>query len=903
MKHSNGILQAFVLESQKRFNEFNINEAKRISKEVALNELSSTRLSGIDVPLNFIADIQKVQYEVSENNADLAEFFERIYTSPKICTVPVSVLVFDISEISKIKPEYIREYMETVKRMINDALNDKLSEKELLKFISPEFYGKLKKQLVVSTLPEFIGDKDIVKYNNKMVQKIDSNYISTIILPFLRATEYRNKQLFTLGSDIVSTIKRAISDMNIYGETVARLTSEGKNKNPKAVSAILAYGSSILFKLSKYISSMYIRKISLVINNNEEYIELRHKLLRYFPNGERELHESVIDGESNDIRDEDIVYSLINGQGDIYTSIYGKIYNKYKSDMAISQGNELGDDLHSLIDTEVDATVYDQAPYKNTGYILNRVDKGLKTFANLLLDPDESLETIVSDSGLDRSLFDEVTHLVDHIESTKFYAKNECIEDGEIYTAILNELKHGAGIIEKLAAIIKMVYDKFLSIQSSVKDNVNGIYTNTTRNTETITWLREFETDFRNMLLQIGKAYINRADSLKECIGEVSDNKRITIDDMLKESPDDDIEDYTETAFELLYDYNEECTVEAVNEIINDAKASRIYNYQKSSIMFEADGDNNNNNTTDNNSDNNNNNTDNTNNNQNGNTDNNKNNDKPTLVDNSNDNSNDNNNNTSNNDNNNSNNKSGEGISKLIEDLIQRIVNGFAKAGNKKKLELINANKDYLMNKKYVNIRVDNIHKFQTDLSFSTALSNISNAVSSISATDKKENITKNYLAKTSKPSNTNTSDLGNEFIKYYKFKDGDDSKSSLSDSALGDLVKRSEMGMVDFCVNYYSNFSDTLSRESKNIQNNIKSLSDKLKDNSEKDGIMSEISTLVQKDIGAIGVAYRDIANEYYNYVLKKLIDGNPANKNTNNTNNNENNNSNENNNNTENK
>ena len=875
MRECEEFLEAFVLESQKRFNEFNINETERISTESALSKYSETKLTPISIPLEFISDIQKVQYEVSENNESLADFFEKIYSSPKITSVPVSVLVFDISEISKIKPVYITEYMKTVGKLINDGLNGRLTKSDIDKFTSPEFYGKLKKQVVVSSLPEFVTDKDIIKYNNKMVQYINSNYISTIILPFIKATDYRNKGLVALGNELTSTIKAAIADMETYNNTVIELTSRGKNKDPKSVSIIIAYGSSILYNLCKYMTSMYIRKMSTIINNNEEYLELRDKLLRYFPNGEKELHESVIDGEP-DMRDEDIVYSLLNGQGDIFTSIYTKLYDQYKSNMNVTQGNELGDELHSLIDTEIEAVPYDTTPYNNTGYILKRISNGLDTFIELVNDPDESLETIVADSGLDRSLFDEASQLVMSIKSTKFYQKIDCIDDEEIYTSILNEFKHGDEVIGKLATIIKIIYDKFLSIQASIKDNINDRYTNDTRNDETIVWLREFESDFRDLVLQIGKSFMHRSTSLKERINEVSGNECINIDLSFREDSDDN-EDYVNAAYDVIYEYNEKVTTERINNIINEAKATKICNYLESSIIFEADDDNSSNNNTSNDSS--------STNNDSNTSDNKDDNAKPTVTVSNDDNSSDN----SNNNENKSENKSTNPLEK-IQALIKRIIDGFSKTRNDQKLRSIQNNKDYLMNRSYTNSQVTGIHKYQTELSFTQALDNINAAITGVQSTDKKDNIRTNYFSRSSK-SNINKDDkeLGTTLTKYYKFKDGSSDKINLSDSALANMIKQSNTGMIDVCINYYENFKNVLEDKQKVIESSLKALDDKLKDNPEKNGIIEELSSVVSLDIGAIANAYRDMASEYYS-VLYNFIKANKNNKESDNNDNNNN-------------
>lgn len=927
---NNNILQSFVLDSLSKFNEFNVLESMRISNEILKKQYSSTMVNRLDLSLGFMDKILNSYKDVSESNEKLNDSFTKIYTSPKIDEVPVSVLVYDISEVSKIRPKYLLEFIKTLQKMLNDAVNDKLNDEDLIRLKSAKFANAVKCQLVETTLPEFVSEKDIVLYDNKMVQQVNSQYISTVILPFLRSYDYTFNNMSKLSQDIQNDIIDAFTSIELFSKTVTSLTERNLNLNPKKTSEVLSVGAKLTYDFSIYMISMYMRKISALINNTKEYFELNTKLSRYFPDLEHMLHESVIDGKP-DLRDEEIVCSLLRGNSDIFSVLYSKTYDYYKSNLNVAQGNDLGDYFHSIIDDEVSAYEYDKIPYKNIGYILVEIDSGLYYIIKNLEDPDEPLDKIIAGSALYPGIYKMILPVLKTIDSVRYYDENESFTSADIFMSIMSELRDGDKYIRKFARSFELIYNKLVGIQKAISDNTNNHYENETRNIETLEWLRKFESDYRNSVLLIGKALINRVLNLSSIIERIDNgNYTTSIDDLLHESVD-----YLDYAFESMYDIIKEEGIIDVNKIYCDTmneSMNKIIDTSEFSLFSEAD-ENQNNNTNNNGNNNqnntqNNNNTSNQNNNNQSNTQNNSN--QNTNNNSQNNNNQNNNNNQSNNQNNNQNqnnnsqnnnqndNKTNEDkknniidrILKFLDTIVDKLTKNTVKQRN-----FINneENISYLTSRKYINNSIDNFHRYQTNITFQTALSNITDGLNSIDVNNiNKDNVLSVYLDKTRKTDssklinniNNGEKNMGKAMTEYYKFMYGSQDVVTISNGELENTIK-GENGMISYCKDFFNNYTTTVKNSKNNIKNKITSLNDKLNDKNNS-GIMTELSRIVQTDIGAITNAYRDKAYEYF-AILEKYANENPNkkknnnsqnNNNQNNDNNNQNNNQNQNNN-----
>lgn len=841
----NSKFQNFMLECVESLGNFNINESVRISNEINTNTYAKTQVSNIEIPLNFIDNVVDTYIKVSEPNEELEEFFHKIYTSPRLETVPVSVLVYDISEISRVKPIYLSQFIKTLGKMIDKSIKDDIDDKEIVRLKSLEFAAKVKKQMVESSLPEFVTDKEIVSYDNKMVQQVNTQYISTVILPFLRSYESTRKMIIDLGDEIKSTINTACENIQIYSQTIVDITNRNENKNPKKTSEIMSIGIRLTYEFSIYMISMYIRKLSSMINNTKAYFDLKGKLLRYFPGGEYMLHESVIDGEA-DLRDEDIVHSLIRGNTDIYSVLFSKTYNYYKSNMNVTQGNDLGDTFHSLIDSEIDAVDYDKTPYKNVGYILNKIENSLDSFSKNLEDPDAPFDQILINSELNEQLTKAIVPLVSSIESTKLYENNGTIDNNDLFLSVMNELNHGDKLMRRFAICFQLIYKKFLDIQKDVSDNNNNHYENEARNIETLKWLREFEIEYRSAILLIGKAFINRIMVLKDILEKIDTGETRNVEDILHESTD-----FTVYAFENAYDEIVKRTTEQANSIIVKSIAEsirNISNLSNLSLFNEADDNKSN---------------------------------KPVVNDNSNTN------------NNQQNTEKKETLFEKIKDLIQKIINGMKKNNVKERAEFIKNNKDYLMNRRYTNVSIDNMHTFQTNINFNTALDNMVSGIGNINASNANTgNVGSLYLIASKKPNTikADQKELGANLTNYYKFGSGSEQTTTLSNNVLAEKIKDGNNGMIAFCENYYNNFDSVLQSKAREIEQKMNNLMVKL-DADQQINIITELAHMTQYDIGALANAYRDMSNEYYS-VITSLSKGNKnANNNSNDNNDNQNN------------
>lgn len=842
------------------------------------------------IPFQFIINSVTELTDTIKCNTDMEDFYTNIYTSPLIGTVPTSIPILDVDEIQDIKPAYLKQFVDKIPNLMNQAINGKLSKGAFLKYTTSEYVGNLRKQVVVTKLPKYVKDSDLVNLDNRQVCTVDSNFISGTILPLIRTINASLKDISKESSVLINTVEECVVDINANITAYNKLRIEKKItiQTARYVDFVLTSLINVFVSTTKYVIGCFIRKVSAYKYNLQEFARLKETLMRYFPDGESIMHESVLDGV-NDFRDEDIVHDLINGNSDFLTSVNERVEN-YFNDKILNLEFETGEKLYQ------DNFPYDEKPYHQIFMMFNTIHKGLVILKQELNDPDVPMEEIKEKSGLSMTYTNTFSSVLNQISDVSYYTSYEDAKDTDVYSSILNEMKETAEELIKYGKIAKGIYQEIISIKSAIENNVNNQYENIERNKETIELLKDLNKSYRDFLLLLGREILNRYENIEVELG--TREEKIKVDPVSIDNTD-----YISVTNECVIELNEISNEYMIESAYQELQRDIYFADMKMKSYFEADQNTSGTQPTVNNGQ------------QSGNTATN-NTSQPTS--NTSQQSNQQNSATKVTVNDNSAESGGSGngnggggntvdqgfIQKIIEKIkafINTIKDKISKAisTNKANAKWLATNKDALLKRSYVNVSV-NILPYQEQ----SPIQIVDKVIGTVNGLDKKKVIAMdankieseifNGIGLSSVQMDNKDAALGEKLTQCIKIGNQKLQAVTYANSELGQQIPK----MIEYCEKYYNGFDKDITAATDKINSTIDQFGKKMQEaGSEQDkspegsslqGNITKISTCMTTLIGSCTNAARDRANDYMT-VLNSLVPKNkPADNNQQNDQNN---------------
>lgn len=794
-------------------------------------------------------------------NVSLAEkFFTNAYKSKLLNDVPLTIPVADINEVKEIKPKYLTQYVNKSASYLEGVTTTGKVTTDAQKLESDEFTKNLKRQVVVSELPEYIKDKDLIKMDTRFIHTVDSSFISAVVLPTLRMAEAFRKEQTKMGAMIKSCIIDGNSTINEYVKTFNRLHAEGKagRRAAKVLNDIIRN----YIVASRFMLIAFIRKVNAFTINLREFSKLQQTLVQYFPN-EGEFHESVLDGV-NDFENSDNVHDLTNGDVSFITSVIQRLERTFTDWME-------EDARKRNCNMSFEAFEYDKKPYQSVIATIKTIGVSLKIFYDLLQNPDTSIEDILEKSGLVVPMVEQYEYVLSAIRDTSFYTEYEGADKWEVYKSILCELQDADKTISDLGKSFYILYRKLKSIEESVKDNINDQYTNHERNIETLDAIRNIESSFRNFLGKFASQILLRYSNIEDILEDTENQDTEIINSV---ETNDDFTDYAQEAVLYNLDLMESVHIEELNEMYHEFNKAIYESYFEdiADVIMEADQAANNvaNNANQNAQANTNTNTSATNNNQNQN-----NSLKATVNDNG---------NTTNT----ANDTSGGGNTGDKKSLIQKIVDSvkkfmlslgdkMSKLGdvNRKNYQWIQNNKSALTSRSYTNTSINILPYREDGGGFIEVVKQIGNNM---------KGITRDTLVKTSKEKlesllikGTNIKSLklpkgvedtvSNRFTQYFKVGTNPMELVTKKDSEVAQFIPKA----ISVCETYYSpGYAEQCKNELNglvsSVENGLNTIlnSNPAGQNDDAQAKVTALSTLVNTIVGCALNAVRDQAQDY---------------------------------------
>lgn len=599
------IQQQAILEQEKTLNEYDQKNFKNNTLYYTESGLSRMVAAVIDKNGDIQTDMINEVMEHLKNNAidykELISFYEDIYNSPDIDTIPVSTKVQNMALIEKIRPQYLSQFVTNIGLIIDKFLKGELSKQKVENIYMVDTYLlNFKKQMVKTSIPYDIDPKDLPKYNSSPIMDVNCEYITSHILPFLRNIPQFVRDLSIITANTISVIEKSFEDIQLYVDVVDKMLESGKISvdDYRFLNKFLYKMFRNFISLSSYLTFITIKKVSQVSLNIQTYRELQITITRYFPDGKNIIRENVMDGSFNDVDMASMVHDVLMNDNSIFRSTISTITSREKDKIVNLYGVMTGISDPRMISEKLSTITYPDAVYKNASNIFIQINKGLSIIENRIESHSPSFDSILEESRLNCDMIARFSNYVNAISNLDTYDDVIHGDDEEnkrnASFMIFNELKDGIRNTDFIINKIYDVYELFLNLQkNSNRGNVDDVISIQV-NDDLSDFLDGFDKNFRQLVLNVINALISRFKGLSQYIEELNKDVFPSSDISLIYSEDVE-EDLDDILFESQMLMLEVENRHVFRELMKEYKSIRTFYETGMRVVYE-EGENNTNN-------------------------------------------------------------------------------------------------------------------------------------------------------------------------------------------------------------------------------------------------------------------------------------------------------------------
>lgn len=545
-------LNSFVLEFKSELSEFDTHQFKEACSFLEEAEIGAINMISPSMYTDYITKSIESLQSVSSNIDMLYDFFSKIYKSAYIDDKNISIPLQNDNDIEKIRPEYLKnisaDFEVTVKKILQNELDMSDIKK---KYISGDYFSKMKKQLAKTTVT--MNDvRDLLFMDSPTIVKVTGTYIQSSTLPFLRSFNQNMKELTVLSANVTGSISSTYAEINDTLSAVNAMVDTGKiDKTEKRtidyckVNIIRGY-----MNMCAYVSALLIRKISYLTYNIMAYTNLYNTIHNYFPEGDLVLHESVLDGDLNDIDDDTLLDSIVDDDLRIIIPHIQNAITKKKMEISNIIAKKQNIKLNFNQDLDVTKYPYDTYPYAYANKTIIDIIECLKTFESML-STDLVVDDIIQKSGLSETFTSKYSNVLSVIPSIQYYTSQMNSEDENMYSVVTLSLYNDISHFETNVKIISdNIHKCYVYIESLIKSfEINDRNMDDNSFNELKSFTESLMKNYKDYILLLTKKLLDRLDNLTE-----------TLDDS-------NMEDWSEPESFVPYDYSFEAFSASLNDI------------------------------------------------------------------------------------------------------------------------------------------------------------------------------------------------------------------------------------------------------------------------------------------------------------------------------------------------
>lgn len=518
----------------------------------------------------------------------LDKFFSDVYTSAPLEGKGIIIGLQDVSEIEKIRPEYLSSIPIFFDNYLKAILAGKKKKSDIdREVLNGVFKDRLKRQLVKTTL--IVNDtRDLMKIDSPNLVKVDEIFIANNIIPFIRAYSQEVDLLNRIAEQTIARIANANDDIKSSVDALNNMISSGKLDDDTIYKAkYFAFNmQSQYMSICAYISAMLIRKIAYYTYNMRAIQHLYNLIIAYFPEAEGVLHESVLNGKLDDIDSTELLNSIIGGDLSIILPKIHDVVNRKKIEIANVAAKYMDTKLTAMDDINNNDGEYDNTPYLKLCNTFDQIANQLHDFELAIKDPDVVMDDVLTNLGLDVSYVSKFTEIVNKTRDTYSY---DSMLTNHMTDAAAKSLYNEISDFEKNVSDISSKATKvYLYIQALEKayDVNNGHLDNPTY-IEAKEIIENIMSDYKDYCLSVARCIVNRLDNLSHILIENFGDERKIVEATVY--PSENIDIYEAVGFVASYDYVLNESAEIFTELMKDYKSMKAHRDRGVKLVYEAE--------------------------------------------------------------------------------------------------------------------------------------------------------------------------------------------------------------------------------------------------------------------------------------------------------------------------
>ena len=514
----------------------------------------------------------------------LSAFFLRIRNNVVDEHNETVIIVPNLNEVDKIRPQFLPAYVDNIRNTIIMFLKGTVDKDRVKQMVSNEVFEQTKRQICKTTIDTSYDLNDVAKTMSGENVAVTPAYITANIIPFLKnlASDYK-----TLARDAALTIDAINDASQKMSDTIQAYNDMNiDHKVDNKLSLILYKAVRNFIALRSYTAFLMTRKILIYSNTLLEYENLYNILYWRHPEGERVLHESVLDGDlGKDVEDFDIYNDIVNGEGNLMAVRIRSTVDRRSTDIANFSNRTIGYNILNVADSN---GKYDKNSYQTMVEIFESFTSRINDFVNAIMAGD-IFDDAQNHTGFDQTLsvkYSSIINKFSEVAATDFTANSDLAID-QIVSAYseINDMEDNTLRIKDAIRKAKQSFDEDVRTLNDAKTNQNEISGAVLD--EACAFMEEVEKQFKELVVDVCKAIYNRLINLDDSISiimDAKDNSSIIV----SEATDNPF-DVDSILNEMAIEEAQQRALEVFRECVKDYRKSRAYEYERVNVVFEAD--------------------------------------------------------------------------------------------------------------------------------------------------------------------------------------------------------------------------------------------------------------------------------------------------------------------------
>lgn len=847
------------------------NATSSMWREKIYNESFSPSID-LNIPMDGIKQLTNI---ISSMELDTKNILERFKNLSDVDTEKISNLKGikvkwrSVNELGNIRLQYFDSFVKKVQDACEDIITNKVIDKNLQYFRDSSRLTTLKSNLVVTCVPYYMTNKDLLTVQNEEIYAVTPETVNNIFRGFLlefynirlkskSGDKYKEMSFSSITGSICKKINDTVQRLGMLESSTINVTDASLHPSIKKMFYSV---DMIVLQTVQYLFAVYMRTLTSYINNVRELMRVQNLMDTNYGDVASVMTESVV--SIMDTCTLEKPAKLITAVSNLMTAMK----NTNLVTKSVAEMKEIGSDPYTY-----------QFPIRTMKDLNGRLKKLI--IDNHRDDMDTASSDLIADAKLSQDDLKGLFSNTDRAENMNFLKTVEN-DPNFIYLDLCLMLNNLPIISDTINHMKTNIIGKYIQ---ALEANVNNAFPNGLRNKDIIEFLQDLLENISWYERELAKAYVRRL----RMIGNI-----------LK------IESSSEISLEL-DNYFADAIASSYRVILEEDESLEEMNreYQKLLIrntvgMFFEDDNNKDQNTDNGNSGNNNqqnnnqkdagsnnqNNNNNPQNQQNSNDDNPS--KKPVITDNGNQNDSKDTNNDGNND---TSKKSKFGVQKIkdfINNIIESMKNWMESSQGKKNKNILESNKDYLLNRSYVNSTIELLpirQNFQPIGMLDQMIKNVSSITKDTLKTADEKTMIQKVFNNFGLPNNIeDVSTLDNALLQSVKFGNSNpDETKKLSNNAIKEIMP----GVISFLEMYYG--GDYISKLQKFEETSVDKLNTFFQlakfvnngDNNDRTLDNLQLTTnLIHSGIKGVRGASREVA-QYYMDIVAGFAKSNPDNK-----------------------